>query len=83
MSDFSKVIEGQLRSPLTDATGLTGKYDFDVWWTTSHMDADAPATTDSPTIFSAIQSLGLKLESRKGPVEVVVVDHVEKLPTEN
>ena len=41
------------------------------------------ATTESlPSLFSAIQDLGLRLESARGPVEVVVIDSVEK-PTEN
>jgi uncharacterized protein (TIGR03435 family) len=48
----------------------------------------AEGTSDSndsgPTIFTAIQEqLGLKLESRKGPVDLLVVDSVEKMPTEN
>jgi uncharacterized protein (TIGR03435 family) len=39
--------------------------------------------TPGPTVFEAVQwQLGLKLEARKGPVEVVVIDHVEK-PSEN
>ena len=39
---------------------------------------------DRPTIFAAVQEkLGLKLEGRKGPVEIIVVDHVDKVPTEN
>lgn len=76
MTDFARAIAGQLRQPVTDATGLTEKYDFELWWTPD----DSP---DGPTLISAIQSLGLNLESRKGPVEVVVIDHVEKSPTEN
>jgi uncharacterized protein (TIGR03435 family) len=83
MADFTKVVEGQLRKPVTDGTGLEEKYDFDIWWTANNQDADAPAGTDSPTIYSAIRSLGLRLESRKGQIEVVVIDRVEKLPTEN
>jgi uncharacterized protein (TIGR03435 family) len=83
MADFAKVIEGQLRRPVADATGLNGKYDFDVWWTANYLDADPGAATDSPTIYSAIQSLGLRLESHKGQIDVVVVDHVQRLPTEN
>lgn len=46
---------------------------------------DTPAASD-PTenpIFAAVQKLGLKLESRKMPVETIVVDHLEKTPTEN
>jgi uncharacterized protein (TIGR03435 family) len=35
------------------------------------------------TVFAAIQQLGLKLEQKKGPVDVVVIDHIEKVPTEN
>ena len=76
MTDFARAVSGQLRRPVTDATGLTGKYDFDLWWTVD----DNP---DAPTLSSVIQSLGLKLESRKEPVEVVVIEHVEKSPTEN
>ena len=83
MADFASVVEGQLRKPVTDATGLTGLYDFDVWWTFDESNPDASGTTDAPTLRSAIQSLGLKLESRKAPIDVVVVDHAEKLLTEN
>jgi uncharacterized protein (TIGR03435 family) len=50
------------------------KYDFDLWWTVDD-------NSDAPTLSSAISSLGLKLESK--PVEVVVIEHVEKSPTEN
>jgi uncharacterized protein (TIGR03435 family) len=46
--------------------------------------AFVPEGETPPDIFAAVQQqLGLKLESRKGPVEMIVVDHVEKTPTEN
>lgn len=76
MAEFAQFVEGYLGGPVTDATGLSGNYDFDIFFTTD-LDVDAPS------LRSAIQSAGLKLESRKGPVEVIVVDHVEKTPTEN
>jgi uncharacterized protein (TIGR03435 family) len=77
MADFARLVSVQLGKPVTDATGLNGKYDFDLWWT-----FDEPPS-DGPTMLSAIQSAGLKLESYKGQVEFVVVDHAEKMPAEN
>jgi uncharacterized protein (TIGR03435 family) len=43
----------------------------------------ADASDPSGSIYSSLAQLGLKLESRKAPVEIIVVDHVEKMPTEN
>jgi uncharacterized protein (TIGR03435 family) len=46
--------------------------------------AGAPDGPSSPDLYTAIQEqLGLKLEQRKGPVELLVIDHVEKMPTQN
>ncbi|HEY1757466.1 MAG TPA: M56 family metallopeptidase [Bryobacteraceae bacterium] len=79
----------QLGGPVTDATGLTGKYDYTIFWSTSATSAalgTAPGTDgpDGPSLLDAIQDqLGLKIEKRKGPVQVLVVDHLEKKPTEN
>jgi uncharacterized protein (TIGR03435 family) len=36
-----------------------------------------------PTLLSGLQQLGLKLDARKAPVDMIVIDHVEKTPTEN
>jgi uncharacterized protein (TIGR03435 family) len=44
---------------------------------------DAASTPGGSAIFAAIEKLGLKLDSRKAPVETIVVDHLEKTPTEN
>jgi uncharacterized protein (TIGR03435 family) len=69
----------ELGRPVVDKTGLTDHYDITLTWT-----PDNSATADSgPSIFTAIQEqLGLKLESAKGPVETLVVDHIEA-PTPN
>ena len=80
MADFVDLMSGQLGKPVVDATGLTGKYDFDVWWS---VDLDTQSATGAPTPEAAIRSLGLKIEPRKEPVEFLVVDHAEKTPTEN
>jgi uncharacterized protein (TIGR03435 family) len=74
-----------------DKTGIEGRYDLKLSWTPD--DGAAPvlngsgsssAAADSgPSIFTAIEEqLGLKLEPQKGPVEVLVIDHVE-MPSEN
>jgi uncharacterized protein (TIGR03435 family) len=82
--EFARLVEGYLRGPVTDATGLIGKYDFDIFFNPGpDIFNPGPDITEAPTLPSAIQSTGLKLESAKAPVDVIVVDHVEKTPTEN
>ncbi len=71
---------------MVDNTGLKGKYDFTLQWTPDEMAGghqDAAPTDSGPTIYTALQEqLGLRLDSTKGPVDTVVVDHVE-MPSEN
>ncbi len=63
--------------PILDRTGLTGTFDVNLEWTPDE-NPDA-----GPSIFTALEEqLGLKLETRKGPVDVLVIDRVER-PTEN
>jgi uncharacterized protein (TIGR03435 family) len=45
--------------------------------------ADAASDPSGSSIFSTVQQMGLKLEPRKAPIETIIVDHVEKAPTEN
>jgi bla regulator protein BlaR1 len=82
-----------LRRNVVDKTGLTGKYDIKLNWTPDPgeggmmpgpSDGAPPPSADSgPSIFTAIQEqLGLKLDSQRGPVELVVVDKIER-PSEN
>ena len=73
---------------IVDKTGLTGDYDFSLQFTPEQTGmrgtpndpggASLPASAPgAPSIFTAVQEqLGLKLESGKGPVEIVVIDHV-------
>jgi uncharacterized protein (TIGR03435 family) len=63
--------------PVFDKTGLTGKYDYKLEYAPEDAQADPDAS--APSIFTAVQEqLGLKLESAKGPVEILVIDHAEK-----
>ncbi|MEO6807263.1 MAG: TIGR03435 family protein [Edaphobacter sp.] len=65
-----------------DATGLKGSYDFTLKWSSGDASPALPegsAAGDSPAFVTALQEqLGLKLESRKAPVEVLEIDHVEQ-----
>jgi uncharacterized protein (TIGR03435 family) len=94
MAQFAGTLTNQVGRPVTDATGLTGKYDFVLRWTIRAPAAPPPPGSEpgapvaldpqGPTIFAAIQEqLGLRLESKKGAFEILVVDKVEKTPTEN
>jgi uncharacterized protein (TIGR03435 family) len=76
-----------LGSKVVDQTGLTGKYDMTLDWTPDDRigfklppdAAKAAAESGLPNLFEALkQQLGLKLESQKGPVEVLVIDRAEK-----
>jgi uncharacterized protein (TIGR03435 family) len=72
------VLAGQLHRPVIDATGLDQHYDIQLTYA-----PDDSQPGGAPSLFTALQEqLGLKLESRKGPVEVVVIDRVER-PSEN
>ena len=73
--------------PVIDRTGLKGNFDFKFEWTPENgaLTPGAPGEPGSqvdlsgPTIFTAVQDqLGLKLESEKGPVEMIVIDRLEK-----
>jgi uncharacterized protein (TIGR03435 family) len=78
----------QLGRPVLDRTGLIGNYDFMLHFTPFPMDGSpddvaAPSGSPYPYIFAALQEqLGLKLEPAKGPVETIVIDHIER-PSEN
>ncbi len=60
--------------PVVDQTGLAGTYDFRLDW----QGAAQIDTAGGVTIFGALERIGLKLESRKLPVQVLVIDHIEK-----
>ncbi len=85
MGDLASLMQRAiLDRPVTDKTGLTGRYDFDLQWApdeTQFGGEMAAASTDSasPPFFTAIQQqLGLKLEATRGPIQALVVDSAER-----
>jgi uncharacterized protein (TIGR03435 family) len=75
LSSLAQLLAGQLDRPVVDGTGLTSRFDGTLDW--------SPEGDDGPSIFTALsEQMGLKLESRRGPVEILVIDRLER-PTEN
>jgi uncharacterized protein (TIGR03435 family) len=84
MEQLATRLTNQINGQVTDATGLNGKYDIILTWSTRAMAMEDPATDSGPTLFTALEEqLGLKLVAKKGLVEVLVIDHAERTPTEN
>lgn len=92
MSYLSWAASQVLNKPVIDKTGLTGYYDFKLEFT-PELPPDVIARAEAegrtipqangPDIYTAVrEQLGLRLDSHKEPVQVMVIDHVEK-PTEN
>jgi uncharacterized protein (TIGR03435 family) len=81
MDYLSWLLSFYLDRPIIDRTGLKGAYDFTLSWT-PELSAGLPdSSVDSsvPGIIEALQKqLGLKVEPQKAPVEILVIDHVEK-----
>jgi uncharacterized protein (TIGR03435 family) len=91
MADVAGELQGILDRPVLDKTGILGRYDIALNWTPDDFQAarlngfptPQQLNGEVPDLFTAIQEqLGLKLESTKGPVNVMVIDHAEK-PSEN
>jgi uncharacterized protein (TIGR03435 family) len=81
MASLASSLEGQVDRPVIDKTGLMGNYDVAMKWASDRV----PSSEENggASIYTALQEqLGLKLKAAKGPVETLVVDHVE-MPSEN
>jgi uncharacterized protein (TIGR03435 family) len=84
MPTLAKLLSRFERQTVLDMTGLDGTFEVHLEWVlddTAQQATDRPA---GPSLFTAVQEqLGLRLESRKGPVDVLVIDSAEKVPAEN
>jgi uncharacterized protein (TIGR03435 family) len=92
LSRFATVLSPLLDRLAVDKTNLAGRFDIQLHWAPDAQESpDGPGgnslppagSSDDPSIFTAIQEqLGLRLESTRGPAEVIVIDHAEK-PSQN
>ena len=81
LGDFVQSLATDLGTVVSDRTGLEGKFEIALRW---NPDPSRPNTDNSlPSLFTAVEEqLGLKLDARREPVEVLVIDRIER-PTEN
>jgi uncharacterized protein (TIGR03435 family) len=86
LKEFASVLALQVKRLVVDKTGIPGKFDISLRWSKDENRADGQdngAVESGPSLVTAIQEqIGLKLEPTKGPVETIVIDHVE-MPSEN
>ena len=91
LARMTQLLSTALGRPVVDRTGLSGLYDLSLEWDDAPLrqggvpglEVPAAPGTDRGSIFTAIQDqLGLRLESQRAPVEVIVVDRMER-PTQN
>ena len=95
MAQLTTVLSRMVNRTVVDRTAITGNFDVDLTWTPDQIPQGPqgapppgappllPIDPNGPSIFTAVQEqLGLKLESSKGPVNVVVIDRAEQ-PTED
>lgn len=79
MHNLAGTLGAMLQQQIVDQTGISGYYTFALTWTDA-VQADPNAASDSgPSLQTALEDqLGLKLESTKGPVDTIVIDHIEE-----
>jgi uncharacterized protein (TIGR03435 family) len=89
------MLANQVDRPILDGTALTGRYDFTLEFAPEMRNmpgmpmmagpgGSVPEGESAPSLFTAVQEqLGLKLEPRKAALDLIVVDRLEKTPTEN
>lgn len=93
LASLAGILYNSMDRPVLDATELTGTYDFTLEYLAERVSRASGAPSDSqpdpdtapaPSVYTALQSqLGLRLDSRKVPFDMIVIDELRKSPTEN
>jgi len=76
MSQLAERLSGWLERPVLDQTGLKGSFDFE--FRTDDDNVDASSADIESSIFAGVNGIGLRLSKGKGPIETLVIDHVEQ-----
>ena len=88
MAELAASLAARVGRPVIDKTSLTGRFNFDLSWVpdltlSGGATNSAPPDVSGPSIFTAVQEqLGLRLDSQKGPTEILMIDRAER-PSEN
>jgi uncharacterized protein (TIGR03435 family) len=91
VANLANFLSDQLGQPVTDATGLSGRYDYELSFlmepggrAAGPIASNGPEPEPGINLIDAVRDqLGLRLEKKKGQTEILVVDHAEKVPMEN
>jgi uncharacterized protein (TIGR03435 family) len=84
IDNFAETLGHKLSKPVVDETRMQGVYNVTLKYAPDRGESGKLSTDAGPSIFTALEEqLGLKLEARKVPVELLVVDHCEKIPSGN
>ena len=87
MQDLAKMLTREVHAPVADATGLGGRYDMSLSWVTAEAALGSGESADTiagPTLFAAVSNqLGLRLVAKKGPVDMLIIDSADKVPSGN
>jgi bla regulator protein blaR1 len=79
MVTLASILSNMTQRPVLDRTGLIGRYDFTLRWRPEQGDVPTPEPADQPSLFTALkEQLGLRLDSARGPLDVIVIDRAEK-----
>ena len=85
LADFLSQPVARVGRPVLDKTGLTSTYDFTINWSAYSAKVETSPNSregNTPSIFEALQEFGLKLQLATGPIDTIVIDHIER-PTED
>jgi uncharacterized protein (TIGR03435 family) len=84
MSTLAERLALVVGRPVVDKTGLQGEYKISLSYAPLTAASSADTSVSAGDVFAAVrEQLGLKLQSQRGPVEILRVDHAERIPTEN